>query len=57
MLEGISVLKEIMCHAVYVVHTIFYLTGLRTFETYCMWNILRGLLRTVVARDVIFTLM
>jgi len=57
MLEGMSILKEIICHAVYVVHTIFYLTGLSTLDTYFMWNILRGLLRTVVARDVIFTLM
>jgi hypothetical protein len=38
MLEGMSILKEIMCHEVYVVHTIFYLIGLRTFETYFIWK-------------------
>jgi hypothetical protein len=32
MLEGMSILKEIMCHAVYVVHTIFYLIGLRNLR-------------------------
>jgi len=58
MLEGMYIiLKETICHAVYVVYTIFYLTGLRTLQTYFIWNILRGILRTVVARDVIFTVM